>query len=151
MVFAVIGGDARLAYLRPMLLDDGHATREFALRNAEDIPGSFRVGSVKEVAAEVDCVILPLPLVGSDGSLNTPLDDAAVALKDVWSSVKPGTLICGGYISEIDMELARSFGHEPQDYYKREEVIVSNAVATAEGACRSFCRKRPLRFGSHGC
>lgn len=143
MIFAVIGGDGRSAYLRPLLLHGGHEVREYALQRADEISGSYRAASVIEAASGADCVILPLPLTGDGGALNALLDDRSIPLEEVWAGIRPGTLVCAGLVSERDLDSARGFGHELIDYYQREELTVSNAVATTEGALSLVMSETP--------
>ena len=53
-------------------------------------------------------------------------------------------LVCGGLPNERVLRAAREWGLELVDYYKREELVALNALATAEGAIDELLRASPL-------
>ena len=140
MKFTVMGGDMRIARLSILLAQDGHDVSCFALEK-EDSPLSPSP-SAADALADTDCVILPLP-TEQDGFLNAPLSSGVFAIKDILEAIKPGTLVCGGIISPELYKTAKSQGLNLVDYYKREELVVKNAVSTAEGALGLIIRETP--------
>ena len=134
MVFAIIGGDQRQALLCRLLIDDGHEVRTFALDRAEHSPDITEALSPGAAMAGADCVILPLPVAGQRGLLNTPLSAGEYALAEILDAVPRGALVCAGRVDPATRELAEARGIPLIDYFKREELAVQNAVATAEGA-----------------
>lgn len=134
MRFAVIGGDMRIAHLAALLAEDGHEVSTFALEKAVTADKIHRKSSAAEAAKAADCVILPLPVSAQRGLLNAPLSAGEYTLEKIINSIEPGTLVCGGRIDEQTRTMADVQRLALCDYFEREELAVSNAVATAEGA-----------------
>ena len=128
--FWIIGGDLRQEKLVGLLRSDGHRVHTYALGESEnDLP---QAGQAR--AEQPDCVILPLPVAGPDGALNAPVSERKHALEDVFARLTPGLFLCGGMVSPETAALAARYGLTVHDYFQREELIVANAVPTAEGA-----------------
>ena len=134
MVFAVMGGDERQSRLASQLMRDGHEVRVFAMEVAVLPCEIEHAECASEAAKGADCVILPLPVSVKRGYLNAPLSTEAHCLGEVFGTLSPGTPVCAGMPDADTRSLARSSGAELYDYYTREELLVENAVATAEGA-----------------
>lgn len=134
MKFAVIGGDQRLVRLCALLAADGHGVRAFGMERASSPPGILMSLSAGEAANGADCVILPLPVVVKRGYLNTPLSAGEYDIEDIFSSISPDSLVCAGRVDEATERKAKEHNLRLTDYFQREELVVRNAVATAEGA-----------------
>ena len=126
MNFAIIGGDERMVRLSRLLGADGHAVRTFALEKA--LPCT---ASAEEVYESADCIVLPLPCTRG-GMLNAPLSEQSHSVESVLSHAASGTIVCAGQASNI-VPLCRRLGLSPTDYFQREELVVKNALLTAEG------------------
>lgn len=133
MKFAVIGGDMRQAKLAELLAADGHRVSAFALDKVmpEDVCCEE---SAQRAVRDARCVILPLPLTSKEETLNAPLSRCVHSTESIFSELSPGQVICAGRIDDETREFAAQYGLGLIDYYAREELIVLNAVATAEGA-----------------
>jgi len=134
ITFAVIGGDLRQAKLAEMLSDDGHFVLTFALEKSE-MPSSVRqVPYIRDALCPADCIILPLPVTGKAGYLNTPLSAEVCPLDEIFCLMRRDQLICAGRVCDDSRETAEKYGLCIVDYFAREELAVLNAVCTAEGA-----------------
>ena len=102
--FAVIGTDARLAAAGRALARAGCA-----------------VGGPEQTAL-ADYILLPLPL-----------DESRTPLAELLRAAKPGALALGGKLSAQARQIAAEAGVELVDYFAREELILCNAIPTAEG------------------
>ena len=123
--FWIIGGDLRQEKLAGLLRSDGHRVHTYALGEPET--------DLIQVE-QADCVILPLPVAGPDGALNAPMSGSKHALEEILARLTPDQFICGGMVSPETATLAARYGLTVHDYFQREELIVANAVPTAEGA-----------------
>ncbi|MCL2409837.1 MAG: dipicolinate synthase subunit DpsA [Oscillospiraceae bacterium] len=133
MNFAVIGGDMRQVKLAELLAEDGHNVAAFAVDKEYMGAGAVtRKGSLE--LAGTDCVILPLPVMGKEGLLSTPLSSESLTIQDTLFNLPPEAIICAGKIDPATRELARHRKLELIDYLEREEFAVANAVSAAEGA-----------------
>ena len=65
-------------------------------------------------------------------------------MERVLDALPRGALVCGGMPSEKTAAAARRAGLELRDYYAREELVVLNALATAEGALSLLLRNSPI-------
>ncbi|MCL2567880.1 MAG: dipicolinate synthase subunit DpsA [Oscillospiraceae bacterium] len=133
LTFAVIGGDMRQAKLASLLAADGHAVSVFALEQAQP-ERAMIADSLNAAGKGADCVVLPLPLLRDGTALHTPLSDMVLTLDAVFTALKPHQILCGGRIPEIAQKQAVERGLLLVDYFNREELVIANAVATAEGA-----------------
>ena len=70
----VVGGDRRQVYLAGLLREDGHTLHTVGLgekeRGLDDL-------------ALAHCVILPLPVLGKNGRIHTPLSQEKIDLSQV--------------------------------------------------------------------
>ena len=103
-LFAVVGIDARQAAAGRVLERAGYA-----------------VGGAEQVAL-ADYILLPLPL-----------DAARTPLAELLRAAKPGAVALGGRLSVQAKTIAQEAGVELVDYFAREELILCNAIPTAEG------------------
>ena len=143
MKFAVMGGDGRIAQLCRLLSEDGHRLRSFALERAGLTDEAITTISCADCVQHADCVILPLPLSGRQGYLSTLLSSREVTLDEVFSALPRGVPVCAGRVDEYAAECARKYGVGLIDYFRREELCVMNAAATAEGALELLIRETP--------
>ena len=143
MKFLIIGGDLRFAYLAALLRREGHDVCCFALDEAPaELTESCALSPC--VMGDADCVILPLPVLGVGGRLNAPLIAFSYDIEPILAALPKTALVCGGLPNERVLRAAREQGLEFTDYYKREELVALNALATAEGAIDVLLRASPL-------
>lgn len=79
-------------------------------------------------------MLLPMPVSARSGLLNAPLSDSTHCLGEVFAAASPGMLVCGGMPGAAAHAVAEGRGLKLRDYGAREELLTTNAVATAEGA-----------------
>lgn len=128
--FGMLGGDRRQAELCRLLRQDGHTVHTFGLK--EWLPDE---DGTPEAAESAPVVILPLPVCGADGLFNCAdmkVDTAALLVR-----FSPGQLVLGGRVSDPMGQAAAEKGLTLLDYFAREELTVTNAAITAEGAIQT--------------
>ena len=125
--FGVIGGDRRQAELARLLAADGHTVYTYGLARWK--PGGE--GMLKR-AAEADVVILPLPLCKEDSMLNC--ESSPLPTMELFRQLRPEQTVLAGQVKAAQHREAAACGLRLHDYFIREELIVANAAATAEGA-----------------
>lgn len=111
--FAVIGSDGRQQAAAAALRADG-----------------YRVYGPEKISL-ADYILLPMPLSAERAELTTLLKAA-----------KPGAVAFAGRVSTEAAEVAKDAGVELVDYLTREELAVSNAIPTCEGAIEILLRER---------
>lgn len=147
--FWVVGGDQRQACLAGLLAADGHTVHTYALDGAGDLTGeAIPAGSLSELDL-ADCIVLPLPLLGAGGGVNTPLSGGTLALEEVLAAARPGQILCAGRVEEAARAAILRRELVLRDYFAREELAVANAVPTAEGAIQIALEELPITL--HGC
>ena len=143
-IFWVVGGDLRQAHLAQLLARDGHTVCTYALEQgahaAPDVQAQFLLAGIDRA----DCVVLPLPVCSSPGTLSTPLSDQEYALAPILDLLTPSQLICGGRFDKDTRHALSQRGLQAHDYFEREELIVANAVPTAEGAVQIAMEELPI-------
>lgn len=138
--WAVIGGDARMAYLTEMLAKAGadvsrHCAGELGLDKA-------RLGGC-------DAVVLPVPATDGAGRIRTPLWEGEASAEAVLACLGGDSLVFAGMAGEGLLDCAARHGLKTVDYFAREELAVLNAIPTAEGAIAIALAKRPATlFGA---
>ncbi|MCL2827126.1 MAG: dipicolinate synthase subunit DpsA [Oscillospiraceae bacterium] len=148
--FAVIGGDMRQAKLAELLAADGHRVSVFALE--ESAPARVcQAPSLDAAVQGTDCVILPLPITRKHTVINTPLSAISMTTEDVFSALDQDQLALGGLINEEIHEQACTYQIPLLDYYIREELVIANAVTTAEGAIQIAMEETPITLWGSRC
>ena len=141
--FWVVGGDRRQLALVRLLREDGHTVHGAGLEGEGILPELLGPD-----LALAHCVILPLPVVGREGMLHTPLSHKTISLSQVLGHMRPGQILCGGMVSRAVRQAGEERGLRVFDYYAREECMVANAVPTAEGAVQVAMEQLPFTLHS---
>lgn len=144
MKFAVIGGDMRNVRLAAQLVADGHEISCFALDEAGAEEIRCCALSASAAAQDADCVILPLPVLNMRGGLNAPLSAFSYDAGEILRQLPKSSVICGGRPGEKVLIAVEELGLDFVDYFEREELVVLNALATAEGAISILLRNSPI-------
>jgi len=132
---AVIGGDIRQLYLAERLAADGYKVGLLGFDNGI-LPGEevSLTDSVSGAVKQADCVILPLITTNDSLTVLSPFSDKTIALDEVMETADPSRLILGGMLPP-DLVIKAGNKHQKLiDYYEREELVILNAIPTAEGA-----------------
>ncbi len=140
---SVIGGDLRTLTLAKLLSEDGYDVRIFGFDKDIDASGNTKAKNLHNaVMAEV--IILPIP-ASSDGiTINAPYAERPLLLEDFFAMIGASKLVLAGHIAP---SLAAWFDREGIayiDYYNREELMVKNAIPTAEGAVGIALSEMPV-------
>ncbi len=137
----VVGGDLRQATVARLLKDEGYDVHSAMLSDDD-----FNISKLKEA----DIVILPLPVSYDNVYINTPLSKRRITIAEVLGSLSGECLVLGACLScEIEKMLCEK-GLKYCDYYKREELIIKNAIPTAEGALEIALSEMPITlFGAN--
>lgn len=146
LTFALAGGDVRQAYLGEMLAADGARVRTIGLeRHSTELAAC---SDPRELFAEADVVLLPMPVMGARGRLNAPLANAPYKLTDVLDAIPAGKKVFGGAVPKMVTDMAARRGICVSDYLLREELALLNAIPTAEGAIQIAMEELPVTI--HG-
>ena len=149
---AVIGGDMRQVYMAEGLKNNGFDVTAVGFEKTEKFSESIHKSSKVDLAVKnSDCIVLPLPVTQDKIFVFAPYSENPIILTDLLEAIDSNKTVFGGMISPSRMESMEAKGIKAYDYYKREELIVSNAVPTAEGAIRIAIEEPPFTLNSSHC
>jgi len=133
--FAVVGGDKRNVALAEMLFRLGHKVKMYGFINYErETP--MQCKNIYEAISGAEYVIGPIPCAHNGGVLNAPFHNAPIMAEDLFRLIKPSQTLIAGYIKPETFALAKKYGVNIIDMLCREELLVQNAIPTAEGAIK---------------
>lgn len=136
----IIGGDLRQKRLLQVLSKDGYNVISEGLNDDE-----FCFEALKKA----DIAIFPIPMSFDDVYINAPLCRQKISIRNVLEYLKPDCFVLGARISKETEEMITRKGLSFADYFSREELIVKNAIPTAEGALEIALSEMPTTiFGS---
>ena len=134
-VFTVIGGDRRNIELARMLYGQGHTVKIFGFANYDKgLPAQCE--SLYEAVIGSDCIVGPIPCSHNGETLNAPFHNGPVYAEDLFSLMLPEDYFIAGYVKPEIHELAKKHNVVVIDLLNREELLIKNAIPTAEGAIK---------------
>lgn len=139
--FAVIGGDKRQLYLAKAIAKDGFPVVLSYFDQAET--GMLPHMPYEEAVLRSDILILPLPVTRDGLLLNTPFSSEKVMLDDDFAIAMKGKRVYGGLMEKLYATSDYYRKVDCYDYYSREELVVGNAMLTAEGAAALAAMELP--------
>lgn len=131
--FGIIGGDKRQLFLAQSLQSDGFGV---ILAGFDKLRGQGfdNISCVEAAVLYSDAVILPLPCVRADKSLNAPLSERSLFFSEGELNVLRKKPVFAGMKERLIRAYPKLDGAEVFDYASREDFAILNAVPTAEGA-----------------
>ncbi len=145
---SVIGGDLRTLTLARLLAEDGYSVRIFGFDKDIDTKGHTKAKSLRE-AVSGEIIILPIPASSDGVTINAPYAEKPLLLEDFFAMIGSTRLVLAGHISPSISAWFDREGIAYIDYYNREELMVKNAIPTAEGAIAIALSEMPVTlFGS---
>lgn len=131
--FGIIGGDKRQLFLAKAIYDSGYAVMLGGFDRLRST-GNLVLGDIKAVAAKCDVLILPVPSVRADGSINTPFSDECTVLDDELIGILIKKLVFIAMKDKFLKAYPQFEKAEIFDYAAKDEFAILNALPTAEGA-----------------
>ena len=107
--------------------------------------------SLKDTLCGADAVIFGLPCTADGINIYAPYSDNLIPINEVFSLVKKDALIFGGLLNGAVTEKAAEQKVKCFDYFLREELILKNALITAEGALSVAMKETPYTIHSSRC
>lgn len=130
---AFIGGDARSYAMACRLAEHGYAVVSYALGACDGV--IEEVSSLDEALRECAAVILPMPAFDAQMQLPHPLSSVSVPdAAELFDRIGGSIPVFGGRVSPAVFALASYCAVNISDYAVSDEVLIRNAVPTAEGA-----------------
>lgn len=135
------GGDLRQIYCADKLAEK--YTSDLSGFDSDFLPYKHLFGSADPDSREIyDALVLPVPPLNSDGSINTPCSRNPLKIEEIMPMLKKDALIFTG---RADSRLNDYFPVSAiSDYMSREELALNNAIPTAEGAVKLALENLPV-------
>ena len=148
--FGVIGGDERMKYLAQSIAADGYPVCVCGLEKLGTCRGAAEC-DLPQLAAKSSVILLPLPATKDGLFLNAPYAENESRLDDDFARLFMHKTVCGGMLQRLTASSSLWREIEPEDYYRREELAVGNAIPTAEGAVGIAIREYPGTINGAKC
>ena len=145
---SVIGGDLRQLTLAELLTKDGYDVKVIGF-GENSMSSKYKTAKDINESSDSDIIILPMPVTLDYKNVNTPFDHTPINLSYLSNIIKNDALILGGRITNEIFELFKN--NKCIDYYKREELMIKNAVPTAEGAIEIALCETPITISESKC
>ena len=143
--FLILGGDERSLYLGEFLEKQKHLVCYYAFSDTNCFT------SLSEAISEAKYIILPLPFTKDRLTLNAPLFEEKVEIKDILTLVNKKHTVLGGQLPESFKEALHEKGVTFYDYFLLDELAIYNAVPTAEGVVEILIKNLPITVHSMRC
>lgn len=136
----IVGGDLRQITLKKLLEKENFDVTALGLSE-----GEFSINGIEKA----DIVIFPIP-ASSDGiTLNAPISKTKTALLEIIKKIDRNCLTLGAKMPPEAEKALTDRGIKYIDYFDREELIIKNAIPTAEGVIEIALSEMPITiFGS---
>ena len=142
----IVGGDMRNVCLARMLWEKNCDVGVCGINADIFSPGEAKVFSdVKKCISEAEIIILPLIMSADNITVNTPLFDGCIYLRDICQNASENAMVFGG---KVNSNLFNDYGIKIFDYAARDDFASLNAVPTAEGAIEAVMKILPVTIFS---
>lgn len=131
----VVGGDLRQIRVLELLKKEGYNVFDVGL-SGED----FDRDAVKNAGV----LVLPMPVSFDGVYINAPFLKRQISIESLLEMLPQDCFVLGGRITKGIEEILTKKGLSFADYYNREELIVKNAIPTAEGALGIAFSEMPI-------
>ena len=132
---SVVGGDLRIIKVVEILIRDGYKVYTFGMELSEelmDIQELKMCPTLDEAVKNARIVLGPIPLTSDRKNLSMPFSNIKLPIEEFAKKIANKTLIAGNYPEAMKKDL-KDNNINFIDIAKREEFVVLNAIATAEG------------------
>ncbi|MCL1842461.1 MAG: dipicolinate synthase subunit DpsA [Defluviitaleaceae bacterium] len=131
--FAVVGGDKRNIALAKKLFLLGFDVKLFGFEGFE-LPMLCK--NLANTVSGASYIIGPTPCSLGGGALNAPFNNGSLYVEDLFRLMKPRQVFIAGFVQPEVTGLADEYDIKVIDMLCREELLVLNAIPTAEGAIK---------------
>lgn len=145
---SVIGGDLRQLTLAKLLIEDGYDVTVSGF-GKDSFSEKFKTENDPKKAANADILILPMPASIGKNLLNAPFAGEDILISDIAENTPPDALILGGKLNASIYEAFKV--QKCIDYGERNELMIKNAVPTAEGAIELAISETPSTIAHSNC
>ncbi|MCR4718470.1 MAG: dipicolinate synthase subunit DpsA [Firmicutes bacterium] len=131
----VLGGDLRQVTVKKLLEEENFKVTAIGISEEETSLDKMK---------KAEILILPIP-VSTDGiTLNAPFAKNKILLSDVIERIDKNCLVLGAKMPKDAENTLKNKGIAYIDYFEREELIIQNAIPTAEGVIEIALSEMPI-------
>lgn len=145
--FGIIGGDMRQYYLAESLKKDGHKIQITGFENYKIKTDFIDNCTLSDISENSDYIILPLPISRDGINLISPFSEKKLNL-DFIKNLENKKIFGGSIPDTINLKI--STNSKIYDFY-REDLMILNAVPTAEGAVIEAFKNLDKTISSSNC
>lgn len=143
---AFIGGDMRQVRAINKISESGREVAVFGFNRDVIHKMDNSVVKAENIAAipsDIRVFVLPLPYSMDGENIKAPFFDGTITISELLRAIPPESVLLAGRADARLEALAEVYGIKLIDYFKREELMVLNAVPTAEGAIQLALEETP--------
>lgn len=148
MTYVIVGGDLRSIELARLLMLDKNIVSVIGFTK-EMLPEGTKMWDNDSIAKS-DIVVMPMVVSYDDNTINAPYSDVSIKITDILDQIQGQVLILGK-ASDSVVDNIKMRGIRYVDIQKREELMVLNAIPTAEGAIQTAMDSIPITLHSSNC
>ncbi|MBR4720509.1 MAG: dipicolinate synthase subunit DpsA [Clostridia bacterium] len=136
----ILGGDLRQETVKNLLEKENFDVTALGLSEGK-IP--------LEKLKKANILVFPIPTSSDGVNLNAPISKTKTALFDIIKKIDKNCLVLGAKMPDDAEKMLKDRGIRYIDYFNREELIIKNAIPTAEGVIEIALSEMPITiFGS---
>lgn len=131
---SIIGGDLRMVKLAKNLAKDEDIVYVYGMEKSHELEENNIeiVGTLDQALEKGEYIIGPLPFSGNGVSINAPFSNKEIKIEEL-KKMQKDKIFIAGVIKEEIKEMLENYYKEVIDVMQREDFVVLNALATAEG------------------
>ncbi len=134
---SVLGGDLRISKLANMLVADGNRVCVFGMENSNEVMENkeiIKCKSLKEAIDSSDIIIGSVPFLKGEEEMYATFSEKHIQIKDLLQEKHKDKIFIAGSIPEKSKYFLNEYYGKVIDVMEREELVILNTIATAEGA-----------------
>lgn len=148
MTYVIVGGDLRSIELARLLVLDKNDVSVIGFTEEMLPQGVYMADSNSMDKADV--IVMPMVMSYDDININAPYSDVSIKITDILDKIH-GQIVILGKISDSIAYSMKERGIHYVDILQREELLVLNAIPTAEGALQVAMDSIPITLHSSNC
>lgn len=134
---SIIGGDLRIVNLAQMMQQDGKEILVYGMEHSEEIMENDKITKIKtldEAIENADIIIGSIPFTSDNNKMYATFSDNDIKIQDLIKNNNKRKKFIAGSINDQNYKLLSNSYGGVIDIMKREELVILNTIATAEGA-----------------
>ncbi|NMP36660.1 MAG: dipicolinate synthase subunit DpsA [Clostridiales bacterium] len=147
--FLILGGDMRGIYAGEMLKNEGFAVDYYGFCDVEGCRGTYR--NIDSAIKNAAMPLLPLPVSRDSQLLFAPYSEREISLCEIVNNLSAEQTVFAGMADKYLIDLLEQKHITLNDYFKRDELAILNAVPTAEGVVQLLIDNLPVTISGLRC